>query len=140
MPYAHVPMKQAFEEKVGVLRILLVEDHADTAVILARLLCKMGHDVVHAPSVAEALAAAEAAFRGAGLDLVISDMGLPDGSGLEMMRTLTAAHAVKGIALSGFGMDSDIEQSHAAGFSRHLVKPIGVAALRKAILELMEAP
>jgi CheY-like chemotaxis protein len=122
------------------LSILLVEDHADTAAVLGRLLRKMGHKVVHATTVAGALKAATSEFQGAGPDIVISDLGLPDGSGLEVMRALSATGAIKGIALSGFGMESDIVESGAAGFSRHLVKPISIAALRKAILELMQNP
>jgi CheY-like chemotaxis protein len=118
------------------LRILLVEDHADTAVILGRILRKMGHEVVHAPTVASALETAEQEFREAGIDLVISDLGLPDGSGLDLMRRLLQSHDVRGIALSGFGRESDIEQSMAAGFTRHLTKPINVLVLRKTIVEL----
>jgi PAS domain S-box-containing protein len=118
-------------------RLLLVEDHADTAAVLVRLLRKLGHHVVHAPTVAAALAAATKEFQTGKLDLIISDVGLPDGSGLEMMRQLSADYDVRGIALSGFGMDSDIEQSIAAGFSRHLTKPINVSQLRKTINELM---
>lgn len=117
-----------------------MEDHADTAVVLDRLLRKMGHTVVHANSVAAALRAAATEFQGLGPDLVISDLGLPDGSGLNVMRTLSASGPVRGIALSGFGLESDIAESRAAGFSRHLVKPIGIVALRTAIDELMRAP
>lgn len=119
------------------LRILLVEDHADTAVILVRLLRKLGHYVVHASSVAAALEAADREFKTEGINLIISDVGLPDGSGLDMMRRLSSSYGVRGIALSGFGMDSDIEESIAAGFSRHLIKPINVSLLRKTIDELM---
>jgi CheY-like chemotaxis protein len=119
------------------LGILLVEDHADTAIVLARLLRKMGHHVVAANTVGSALKAADTAFKDAPLDLLISDMGLPDGSGRDIMRALSAKGPVKGIALSGFGMEADIVESHAAGFSRHLVKPITIEALRSAILTLM---
>jgi CheY-like chemotaxis protein len=133
-----LPLRDAAAGHERGLSILLVEDHADTAVVLTRLLRKMGHSVIHATTVADALRMAEAEIQGAGLDLVISDVGLPDGSGLDMMRKLLASGPIKGIALSGFGMDSDIVESHAAGFSRHLVKPVSIAALRKAILELMQ--
>jgi PAS domain S-box-containing protein len=118
------------------LRILLVEDHADTAVILTRLLSRMGHEVLHAATVADGLALAEREIAGLGLDLVVSDVGLPDGSGMDLMRKLSSSHGLRGIALSGFGRDADIEQSLAAGFSRHLIKPINSALLRKTILEL----
>jgi len=118
------------------LRILLVEDHVDTVVILARLLRKMGHDVVAAETVAGALDTAASEMAAGGIDLVISDMGLPDGSGLDLMRELSSTYGLRGVALSGFGRDSDIELSLAAGFSRHLTKPINVLLLRKTILEL----
>jgi CheY-like chemotaxis protein len=122
------------------LSILLVEDHVDTAMVLARLLRKMGHSVAHAGTVVAALKAAATEFPNGRPDLVISDMGLPDGSGVDIMRSLLASGPIKGIALSGFGMESDIIQSHAAGFSVHLVKPISIDALRKAILDVMQAP
>ena len=117
-------------------RILLVEDHADTANILARLLGRMGHEVISVSTVADALHAAGKEAAGAGIDMVISDVGLPDGSGLDLMRELSSVHGLRGIALSGFGRDSDVEKSHASGFSRHLTKPINVVVLRRAILEL----
>ena len=118
------------------LRILLVEDHADTATILTRLLRRMGHDVLPAHTVAEALRLVEKEIRLASIDVVISDLGLPDGSGFDLMRQLSTNHGLRGIALSGFGMDSDREQSKAAGFSRHLIKPIDIATLRTALLEM----
>jgi CheY-like chemotaxis protein len=118
------------------LRILLVEDHADTAAILARLLRRMGHDVVQASIVAAALRTAEKEMRLASIDLVMSDLGLPDGSGLDLMRQLSATHGLRGIALSGFGMDSDLAESVAAGFSRHLIKPIDIGQLRAVLTEM----
>jgi PAS domain S-box-containing protein len=119
------------------LRILLVEDHADTAAILARLLRRMGHEVVQAETVAGARELAHREMGGAGIDLVMSDLGLPDGSGTELMRELSAAYGLRGIALSGFGMESDLEQSRAAGFARHLIKPIDIAVMKAAIAEMM---
>lgn len=65
----------------------------------------------------------------------MSDLGLPDGSGLDLMRQLSADYGLHGIALSGFGMDSDLKQSAAAGFSLHLIKPIDIAVLRAALAE-----
>jgi CheY-like chemotaxis protein len=120
------------------VRILLLEDHVDTAAIILRLLRRSGHHVVHAGTIAEALEMAEKEMQpsGAGIDLVISDLGLPDGSGLEVMRKLSAKYGLRGIALSGFGMDSDREQSKQAGFSHHLTKPIDIAALRSVIAEM----
>ncbi|MEO8044113.1 MAG: ATP-binding protein [Spartobacteria bacterium] len=117
-------------------RILLVEDHTDTAAILVRLLRRMGHDVLHADTVAGALQLAAREIPTAPIDFVMSDLGLPDGSGLDLMRELSSKHGLRGIALSGFGMDSDLAQSTAAGFSRHLVKPIDIATLRATITEM----
>jgi CheY-like chemotaxis protein/two-component sensor histidine kinase len=113
------------------LSILLVEDHADTAEAMAELLRDSGHRVAVAGSIAQALAAA--ANHSGGFDLVVSDLGLPDGSGLELMRELSARYGFRGIALSGYGMEEDVRQSLEAGFQTHLTKPVNVQALRAAI-------
>jgi hypothetical protein len=116
-------------------RILFVEDHTDTAQLVAEILTKAGHEVAVADSVASALAhAAEP------LDVVVSDIGLPDGSGLELMRRLRARRPVAGIALSGYGTSEDVARSRAAGFQVHLVKPIEVQDLLRAIDELVSPP
>ena len=112
--------------------ILLVEDHQDTARVLRRILTKSGHQVGLAHSIADARRlAAERHF-----DIVISDVGLPDGSGLELMQHLRTTHGLRGIALSGFGTDEDRAASQAAGFSEHLTKPIDWERLREAIASL----
>src|SRR5205085_8440768 len=72
-------------------------------------------------------------------DLVISDLGLPDGSGLDLMRHLREIQQVPGIALSGFGTAADLEESRAAGFAVHLTKPVDVTRLRFAIASLLNA-
>jgi CheY-like chemotaxis protein len=113
------------------LRILLVEDHADTAEAMADLLREMGHQVTVAGSVADGLAAA--ASQAGRIDLVLSDLGLPDGTGLELMSELHRRYGVKGIALSGYGMEEDVRKSLEAGFDRHLTKPINLQALQTAI-------
>jgi two-component system CheB/CheR fusion protein len=115
------------------LRILLVEDHADTAEAMADLLRDLGHRVTVAGCVTEALAAAERHALDGGLDLVVSDLGLPDGTGLDLMAELRGRYAVRGIALSGYGMEEDVRKSLAAGFERHLTKPINLQALQTAI-------
>ncbi|MFL6290566.1 MAG: ATP-binding protein [Thermoanaerobaculia bacterium] len=114
------------------LRLLLVEDHADTAAAMADLLGTLGHEVTVAGSVAGAREAAQG--RELELDLVISDLGLPDGSGLDLMPEL-AAHGLRGIALSGYGMDEDIQRSREAGFTSHLTKPVTLQMLQEAILQ-----
>jgi two-component system CheB/CheR fusion protein len=113
----------------GGRRILLVEDHEQTAKALRRLLTNLGYDVQWRASVSDAL---DAAGRGA-FDLVLSDIGLPDGSGLELMRELRARHGLRGIALSGYGMEQDLASSAAAGFLEHLVKPVSRDLLGAAI-------
>jgi len=115
------------------LRILLIEDHPDTASALADLLKMIGHRVTIAGSIAQALD--EAARADGALDLVISDLGLPDGSGHDLMRELAGRYGLGGIALSGYGMEEDIRQSREAGFGRHLTKPVTLAALEVAIAE-----
>jgi signal transduction histidine kinase/ActR/RegA family two-component response regulator len=107
-------------------RILLVEDHEDTNTSLTRLLRRRGYQVLSAHNVKAALDLANQEE----FDVLVSDMGLPDGTGLELMQKLTEAdHAVFGIALTGFGMESDIRKSHAAGFHHHLIKPVDLNKL-----------
>ncbi len=117
--------------EVQPLRILLVEDHVDTAEAMADLLREMGHQVTVAGSVAGGLAAAEG--QAGGIDLVLSDLGLPDGTGLDLMTELHGRYGVKGIALSGYGMEEDVRKSLEAGFDRHLTKPVNLQALQTAI-------
>jgi signal transduction histidine kinase len=113
----------------GVLRILLVEDDKSTLGVMARLLSKRGHHVAMAATVHEALTLAE----GEGFDLLISDLGLPDGTGHELMRVLRQTRGLKGIALSGYGMEEDIRLSYDAGFDTHLTKPVNLKMLEAAI-------
>jgi two-component system CheB/CheR fusion protein len=120
------------------LHILLVEDHEDTADAMADLLRLMGHEVTVATSVAAALTAAGATQNGSGrrLDLVVSDLGLPDGSGQDVMRELSRRYGLRGIALSGYGMEDDVRRSHEAGFLRHLTKPVDLQMLKAAIRQV----
>ena len=121
------------------LRVLLVEDHPDTARQLTRLLERAGHVVSWAGSVREAqeCAASHASEScPCGFDILISDLGLPDGSGHDLMRELASRHPIPGIALSGYGMKDDIDDSIAAGFARHLTKPVDWQELRSAIQKL----
>ncbi len=116
------------------LHILLVEDHADTAAAIADLLANLGHRVSVAGSVAEGLAAAAAnTGNGDGIDVVLSDLGLPDGTGLDLMRELSERYGLRGIALSGYGMEEDVQRSHDAGFDVHLTKPVRFQAVVEAI-------
>lgn len=117
------------------IQILFVEDHEDTARVLGRILKNSGFDVSHAGTVAGALALA----AGRRFDLLVSDLGLPDGSGLELMKTLRETQGLTGIALSGFGSDEDVAASHAAGFAAHLTKPVDWERLRSEIDRLAPA-
>jgi two-component system CheB/CheR fusion protein len=120
------------------LHLLLVEDHADTAAAMADLLRGLGYQVTVAMTVAEALAASECAQSGAErLDLVVSDLGLPDGTGFDVMRELAGRHGLRGIALSGYGMEEDLRKSREAGFERHLTKPVNPQSLDAAIRQVM---
>jgi CheY-like chemotaxis protein len=111
------------------LRILLVEDHEDTRRALSRLLATFGCVVTGAGSVSEAV---ELADRQA-FDLLVSDIGLPDGSGTDVMRHVRDRHHIKGIAISGFGQDEDVRRSREAGFETHLVKPVNFQVLHDVI-------
>ncbi len=129
------------------LHILLVEDHADTAAAMADLLRGIGHRVTAAASVEAALAAAAAVERqggngggGGGIDLVVSDLGLPDGNGYDLMRELARRYGLRGIALSGYGMEDDVQQSREAGFERHLTKPVDLRSLDAAIRDASQVP
>jgi CheY-like chemotaxis protein len=110
-------------------RILLVEDHPDTLKTMARLLKTCKYEVYTASTVAEAISQLQAAQ----FDLLISDLGLPDGSGYDVMRYVRDHHPMRAIALSGFGMPEDIKKSLEAGFFEHITKPINFDRLQKAI-------
>ncbi|WP_428937964.1 ATP-binding protein [Fontivita pretiosa] len=115
------------------LHILLVEDHADTARLLARLLERSAHRVCPASSIKEALSMAREATDNRKFDLVISDIGLPDGSGIDLMRELRRTYGLPGIALTGYAMESDIRACAEAGFIEHVAKPVDLARLESAI-------
>jgi PAS domain S-box-containing protein len=118
----------ANEPALRSLRILLVEDHDDTRRSMSRLLGRC-HVVRDANSVASALRIAS----GEPFDVVISDLGLPDGSGLDLMRQLRERFNLQGICLSGFGMEDDIARSADAGFRHHLTKPVDLRKLESVI-------
>ncbi len=126
--------------------LLLVEDHADTAHVMARMLRRAGFQVTVATCIAQALAETEAARksvddngRSRPIRLVISDLGLPDGTGHELMSELSNTHQLRGIALSGFGMEDDVRRAAQAGFARHLTKPVDFDSLLANIRELLAA-
>lgn len=114
-------------------RILLVEDHGDTARIMANVLTRSGYEVRSAGDVASALNIA----REWNFDLLISDLGLPDRSGLELIREIRRFRSdVPAIALSGYGTEQDLAQSREAGFHEHLIKPVGVSTLKEKVASM----
>ena len=116
--------------------VLIVEDHADTARVLVQLLRGRGFRVWAAASLVEAR---EIAGRQA-FDILVADIGLPDGSGLDLLPELAASSpGIQGIALSGYGMEEDIEESRAAGFAEHLTKPVEFSSLFAALDRLSGA-
>lgn len=116
-------------DAMPVRRVLLVDDHEATRNALSFLLQRRHFEVISAGSLTEALAAAK---RG-GIQLVVSDIGLPDGTGYELMERFAKPAGVKGIALTGYGTEQDVELSERAGFTAHLTKPIRVEALDEAL-------
>jgi PAS domain S-box-containing protein len=114
------------------LRILLVEDHVDTASSLSLLLRRRGYDITLAVNAADAIKlVAQQPF-----DLLVSDLGLPDATGYDLMKQIGEIRPMPGIALSGFGMEEDIQRCYQAGFSEHLVKPVHIAKLQQTIEKL----
>ena len=107
------------------VRLLLVEDHEDTKRSLTKMLRKRGYQVHPASDVRSAL---NIAMR-TQFDVLVSDIGLPDGNGHDLLKTLRAESDIFGIALSGYGMEEDIRRSREAGFSHHLVKPVDINKL-----------
>jgi len=99
------------------------------------LLVRRGHLVAATPDVRSAM---EIAVRNH-FDLLISDVALPDGTGMELMMQLRAISGIPGIAISGFGNNGDIERSLQAGFSEHLIKPVKLEKLEAAIERALEA-
>jgi len=117
------------------LRLLLVEDHDSSREVLARILRRSGHEVHAARNGAEALRLAEEVQN---FNVVISDIGLPDQSGLDLMRHLQTRYGFPGIALSGHGMEEDLKKARAAGFFAHLVKPVSLDQLRALLAQVAD--
>ncbi len=114
------------------LRILLVEDHGDTRRTLSSLLRHFGHTI----SIADCVQTALDAVKLEKFDAVLSDIGLPDGTGYDIIARAKKRQPLKGIALTGFGMEEDVRRSREAGFDYHLTKPIDFAELRNVLAEL----
>ncbi len=122
----------------GKTRVLLVDDHEDTLRSMQMLLKRRGYHVDTADGVQAAL---DYASNGGRFDVLVSDVGLPDGSGMDLVRQLRAARGdaeLRAIALSGYGMEEDIARSREAGFREHLTKPVDAGTLDAVIRRLLE--
>jgi CheY-like chemotaxis protein len=120
-------------------RILLVEDQPDTARLTARLLSQFGYEVQTAESVATAIQLT----RNKHFDLIVSDIGLPDGTGHQLIRRLIAeapSHDLKGIAISGLAEEEDVRRSQEAGFIEHLIKPLDPQIFLHSVEEALQNP
>jgi two-component system CheB/CheR fusion protein len=113
------------------LRVFVVENNDDTRDLLCLFLERMGHSVQSAATLAEALERWPASSS----EVLISDLGLPDGSGWELLGQLPPGPPVFAIAISGFGLRADREKSRAAGFRHHLVKPVEAERLERVLDE-----
>jgi CheY-like chemotaxis protein len=111
---------------------LLVEDHADSAFFIKMMLENIGYRVLLATDLKSALEL----FQSQTVDLIVSDLGLPDGRSTELMKTISRMRPTPAIALSGYGMESDIQDSLQAGFAIHLTKPIDFEKLASALKSL----
>jgi signal transduction histidine kinase len=118
------------------LRILLVEDHPDTAQSLSTILERRGYVVEIAGDVASGLKLAAAQP----FDLLMSDLGLPDASGYDLMKQIRENYSIPGIAISGYGTQEDIRKCDEAGFSGHLVKPIEISRLEEMVSRVVLRP
>jgi CheY-like chemotaxis protein len=114
-------------------RVLLVDDHHDTCIGMKRMLERRGYEITVAHSADQAVEK----VRTQDFDLLISDIGLPDRSGYELMREVRLNKNLPGIALSGFGTEQDVNQARAAGFAEHLTKPINFERLERTIQNLL---
>jgi signal transduction histidine kinase/CheY-like chemotaxis protein len=115
------------------LRILIVEDEPATLRLMARLLRGLGHFVATANSIDSGYEV----YESGEFDLIVSDIGLPDGTGLELMRRVVALRGqIPAIALTGYGMEEDIQKSREAGFTTHMTKPIDFTKLAAMIQQV----
>lgn len=123
------------DKAAAAFSILFVEDHQDTAEVMSGILRSQGYLVQTCATVSEATRLA----RENHFDLILSDVGLPDGTGIDLIRAIRLHSTVPAIALTGFGMDQDIASFREAGFNVHLTKPVNLQRLLIAINDLTVA-
>ena len=131
-------MVAAADAGTATLRVLVVEDHEDTAEMMQRLLSMRGHEVTVAATVAGAIDA----LRSAEFDVLVSDVGLPDGTGMDVVRHAREALRLRvpAIAITGYGLPDDVERARSAGFDVHLTKPINLLQLDDAVARVASGP
>jgi two-component system sensor histidine kinase/response regulator len=131
LPFPEAQIQTSQPRRLGgkSYRLLVVEDHEPTIAVLTRLLRCQGHDVMPASTVHDALTLASDHI----FDFVISDLGLPDGNGIDLMMQLSNDYGLRGIALTGYGMAEDLAKTEQAGFLAHLVKPINFDQLHRVL-------
>ena len=129
-PSSFISPKPVTDETLRRLRILLVEDHNDTARVMGRLLTGLGHEVETRDTVASATEVLEQQD----FDLLLSDIGLPDGTGVDLIRQIRERNRkFPAVPLTGFGMEDDIARCKEAGFDEHLTKPVSFQKLQMMI-------
>jgi CheY-like chemotaxis protein len=113
---------------------MLVEDHADTVFLMQKLLTARGHDVRVAQTVADAIRTIAAAE----FDLIVSDIGLPDGTGLDLIRHVRGElkRNTPAVAVTGYGMEEDVARAREAGFDVHVTKPVNLIQLERVMRDL----
>jgi PAS domain S-box-containing protein len=113
----------------GGLRVLLIEDHEDTAQVMQNVLSQMGHQVETCSTVASACQK----LHELEFDVLLSDIGLPDGTGIDFIKAARQICQTPAVALTGYGMAEDVERCLQAGFDEHLTKPIDVERLENTL-------
>lgn len=116
-------------------RLLVVEDHASTAIVMQHLLQRHGHEVWIALSYQQALHMA----REHSIEAVICDLELPDGDGCDLLQELQKQSSIQGIVVSGHGAAEDLQRSRQAGFAAHLVKPFDITQIELTLKKIFSA-
>jgi DNA-binding response OmpR family regulator len=117
----------ATEREGETLTVLLIEDHADTREMLGKVLTKLGHRALIATCCADARAVAVDPKT---VDLILGDVGLPDGDGVALLQELKQRFGCRVAALTGYGQQVDVDRTTAAGVDWHLTKPVEILDLR----------
>jgi PAS domain S-box-containing protein len=141
-PEAHAPARTSAQTAAPAapprsdpssLHVLVVEDHEDTARVLEKVLRQMGHEVEACSTVATACQK----LQERQFDVILTDIGLPDGSGIDFIKAARGICQTPAVALTGYGTAEDIDKCLQAGFEEHLTKPIDIDRLQKALSRIL---